>query len=259
MTINCVDHFQRKIAYVDAVVHDVSAAFVREPEQYLRGHAQRNAQMLRDVFDGVCIDAGELGYDLFGRHVGVVAEGPTASVVLERMGQQLGVQSFVVTRTKEIAWGWLAADRLEDLPEADVHLGVGDPMTGVEGFRDTHRQAALACDVAARLHAHACRYDDVTIEVAALSDEIAARMFVERELGQLASLGEQNNRLRATLDAYLVAGHNQAAAGYELEVNDRTVAQRIRICEDILGRPIRSRAAELQTALRWGRTLRMFA
>jgi sugar diacid utilization regulator len=258
MTIDYVDHFQRRIAYVDAVVDNVAAAFEREPEQYLRGHVQRNAQLLRDVFDGACIDAGELGYDLLGRHVGMVAEGPTASVVLEQMGQQLGVQSFVVTATDEMAWGWLATDRLEELPEADIHLGVGDPMTGVDGFRTTHRQAALACDVATRLHALVCRYDDVTIEAAALSDETAARMFVERELGHLASRGERNNRLRAALEAYLEAGHDEAAAGYQLQVKDRTVAHRLRICEDILGRPILSRPAELQTALRWGRTLRMF-
>jgi sugar diacid utilization regulator len=259
MTIDYVNHFQRKIAYVDAVVDDVAAAFVREPEQYLRGHAQRNAQMLRDVFDGACIDAGEFGYDLLGRHIGVVAEGPMASIVLEQMGEQLALKSFVVSATDEMAWCWLATDRLEELPEADVHLGVGDPMIGIDGFRTTHRQAALACDVATRLHADVCRYDDVTLEVAALSDETAARMFVDRELGQLASLGERNNRLRETLDAYLVAGHNETAVGYQLQVKDRTVAHRLRLCEDILGRPIRSRAAELQTALRWGRTLRMFA
>jgi hypothetical protein len=259
MTIDYVDQFQRKIAYVDAVVDDVAAALEREPEQYLRGHAQRNAQMLRHVFDGACIDAGEFGYDLLGRHIGVVAEGSRASAVLEQMGQQLGLRSFVVSATDEIAWGWLATDRLEDLPEADAHLGVGDPMTGVDGFRTTHRQAALACNVAARLHADVCRYDDVTIEAAALSDETASRMFVERELGPLASLGERNHRLRATLDAYLVAGHNPAPADHQLQGMDRTVAHRLRICEDILGRPIRSRAAELQTALRWGRTLRMFA
>lgn len=258
MTIDYVDHFQRKIAYVDAVVDDVAAAFEREPEQYPCDHSQHSAQMLRDVFDGACIDAGEFGYDLLGRHVGVVAEGPTAAVVLEQMSQQLGLRSFVVTATDKMAWGWLATDRLEELPEADVHLGVGDPMTGVDGFRITHRQAAVACSVAARLHAFVCRYDDVTIEAAALSDEAAARIFVQRELGELASLGERNNRLRATLEAYLAAGYGEAAAGYQLQVKDRTVAHRLRICEDIIGRPVLSRAAELQTALRWGRTLRMF-
>jgi hypothetical protein len=259
MTIEYVDHFQQKIAYVDAVVDDVAAAFVREPEQYLlRGQTQRNMQMVRDVLDGDYFDAGQFGYDLFGRHVGVVAEGPSAPAVLQRMGRQLRLRSFVVTATSEMAWGWFATDRLEKLPDVDVHLGVGDPLNGVDGFRTTHRQAALACNVAARLHAHVCRYDDVTIEVAALGDEAAARTFVERELGQLATLGERNHRLRATLDAYLGAGHNAAAAGNQLHIRDRTVAYRLRICEDILGRSVRSRATELQTALRWGRTLRMF-
>jgi hypothetical protein len=259
MTVDHVGQFQRKIAYVNAVVDDVAAALEREQEQCLLLHtrAQRNGQVVRDVLDGGLFDAGDFGYDLHGRHVGVVADGPTAADVLQRMGEQLGVRSFVAAG--EVAWGWFATDRLEELPEADVYLGVGDPMTGADGFRATHRQAAVACTVAARLGAHVCRYDDVTIEAAALSDETAARMFVERELGLLVSTGERNHRLRATLGAYLGAGQNAAAAGYRLHVSDRAVAYQLRICEDLLGGPVESRAAELQVALRWGRTLRMFA
>jgi hypothetical protein len=257
--VNHVDHFQRKIAYVDAVVDDVAAAIEREQEQclLLRTCARRNGQMVRDALDGGFFDAGEFDYDLHGWHVGVVADGPTASDVLQRMGQQLGVRSFVATG--EVAWGWFATDRLEELPEADVYLGVGDPMNGADGFRATHRQAVVACHVAARLGAHACRYNDVTIEAAALGDETAATTFVERELGLLANTGEWNHRLRATLSAYLGVGQNAAAAGYQLHVSDRTVAYQLRICEDILGGPVGPRAAELQVALRWGRVLRMFA
>ncbi len=244
--------------YVDSVVSDVVAAFEREHEHYLRSSAQRKAQMVRDVLDGAHFDAAEFGYDLLARHVGVVADGPDAAAILHRAAEDLAVRSFVVAATGEVAWAWLTTDRFEPPNEPGLHIGVGDPLTGAEGFRSTHRQAALACTVASRLGENACHYDDVTIEATALTDETGARCFVERELGALTGAGERNQRLRDTLDCYLRTGQTAAAACAELSITDRTVAYRLRTCEEILGRPVHERAAELQVALRWGRALGQF-
>ncbi|OLT90063.1 hypothetical protein BKG60_23965 [Mycobacterium syngnathidarum] len=244
--------------YVDSVVSDVEEAFEREHEQFLRSSAQRKVQMVRDVLDGAYFGAAEFGYDLLGRHVGLVAEGPDAAIVLHRVAQDLAVRSFVVAATGEVAWAWLAADRFEPSDEPGLHMGIGDPLSGADGFRTTHRQAALACTVASRLDENACHYDDVTIEAAALNDEAGARYFVERELGALTGAGERNRRMRETLDCYLRTGQTAAAACAELCVTDRTVAYRLRTCEEILGRPVHLRAAELQVALRWGRVLGQF-
>ncbi|MCV7065445.1 helix-turn-helix domain-containing protein [Mycolicibacterium farcinogenes] len=157
-----------------------------------------------------------------------------------------------------MAWAWLATDRFEPPNEPALRIGIGDPLTGAEGFRTTHRQAALACTVASRLGESACRYDDVTIEATALTDEAGARCFVDRELGALTGAGERNQRLRDTLGCYLRTGQTAAAACAELSITDRTVAYRLRTCEEILGRPVHERAAELQVALRWGRVLSQF-
>lgn len=244
--------------YIDGVVADVVAAFERERDEYLRSNAQRNVQMVRDVLDGAVVDAGELGYDLLGAHVGVVAEGSKAESELARWAQQLGVRSFIVPASGDVAWAWFATAKQVAPANSTVRFGIGDAVSAPDGFRITHRQAVLACAVAVRSLRPYCRYDDVTVEAAALRDEIAARQFVERELGPLAVSGERNRRLRETIAAYLNTGHNAATAGAQLNITDRTVAYRLRSCEQILGRPIQDRSAELQIALRWGSVLGMF-
>lgn len=244
--------------YIDGVVADVVAAFERERDGYLRSNAQRNVQMVRDVLDGAVVDAGELGYDLLGPHVGVVAEGPKADGELAGLAQQLGVRSLIVPASGDVAWAWLSTAKPVTPPNSTVRFGVGDALSGPDGFRITHRQAVLACTVAVRSLGPYCRYDDVTVEAAALRDEIAARRFVERELGPLAVSGERNDRLRETIAAYLDSGHKAATAGVQLNITDRTVAYRLRSSEQILGRPIQQRSAELQIALRWGAVLGMF-
>lgn len=248
--------------YIDAVVRDVANAFETERDQYVRSNAQRTMQMVRDVLGGAHLDAGELGYDLLGRHIAVVVDGPDAESALRRWTLVLKTRSLVVGVDSTRAWGWLSMSEVGSFPvdarEKSVRCGLGDPLTGVDGFRSSHRQAALACAVATRLGDTTCRYDEVALEASALADEGAARRFVQRELGPMARPGERNERLRSTMRAYLSAGHNAANAGAALNITDRTVAYRLNTCEELLGRAIPDRATELAVALRWGRVLGVF-
>ena len=90
----------------------------------------------------------------------------------------------------------------------------------------------------------------MTLEAALLADERVPRRLVEHELGPLAEDDERAATLRTTLDAYLRTGQNASAAAAMLNVNDRTVAYRIRSIEDLLGRSVAARGPELATALR---------
>ena len=109
--------------------------------------------------------------------------------------------------------------------------------------------------MAAHLTQPVTRYDEVALEAVLLGDVRAARRFVERELGSLASQDPRTSVLRDTLGSYLQSGFNAAAAAARLNVSDRTIAYRIHGIEDLLGHSVLARSSELAAAVRLHRVL----
>jgi DNA-binding PucR family transcriptional regulator len=68
--------------------------------------------------------------------------------------------------------------------------------------------------------------------------------------------GRDGVKLRETLSAYFACGFNASAAAALLKVNDRTIAYRLNTIEQLLGRRVRARQAELRAAIRLERVLR---
>jgi DNA-binding PucR family transcriptional regulator len=158
-------------------------------------------------------------------------------------------------------WGWLASQSGHDMRRLVAlldavgspgvwHFGVGEPGWGVDGFCDSYAHAQAAHRVGARFAHPVTRYDTVALEALTLTDEHAARRFARRKLGSLLDGGHRSGVLLATLEVYLDSAMNAAAAAARLRVSDRTVAHRIRTIEDVLGRSVMSRSAELALALR---------
>jgi DNA-binding PucR family transcriptional regulator len=77
-----------------------------------------------------------------------------------------------------------------------------------------------------------------------------ARRFVARELGDLAAEDKAVARLRDTLRVFLEEGGSFQATALRLGVHKNTVAYRVRRAEELLGRRVRERRLELETALR---------
>jgi DNA-binding PucR family transcriptional regulator len=94
------------------------------------------------------------------------------------------------------------------------------------------------------------RFEDVALEVLAGELRDDARAFIARELGELNEDSSRAGRLRETLQAYFVSGHNAAAAAAALGIHQQTVGNRLKAIEDQLGASVGSRRAELETALR---------
>ncbi|KAA0272886.1 MAG: hypothetical protein EDQ89_06655, partial [Acidobacteria bacterium] len=153
--------------------------------------------------------------------------------------------------------GWIGRTREFDLPERlpaveDARISFGEPAAGVEGFRASHRQARDAHRVALRAGARGqpVRYEDVALESLVGGDDARAGVFVARELRGIDGDDARSRRLRATLRAYFAAGQNASSAAAVLGVHEHTVAYRLRTIEEALGRPVTTRRAELETALR---------
>jgi hypothetical protein len=247
-------------SYVDAIAGHVTEAYTRERDRIMRSSIERRVQLVRDILDGAAIDAGELGYDLDAEHLALVVQGPGAETWLDDLAGRLRRRPLTIAVSDQVVWGWLGARRELGTDEwrllagasvpGDTCAAVGEPRWAVEGFRRSHAEALAAHQVGQRLGAPIIRYDDVTLEAALLADERVARRLVDHELGPLAEDDERAAKLRTTLDAYLRTGQNASAAAAMLNVNDRTVAYRIRAIEDLLGRSVAARSTELATALR---------
>ncbi len=252
-------------AYVDRVVAEVAEEYAAERQRVLRSSIQRRVQLVRDVLAGASIDSGELGYRLEQEHLAVVAVGSTADASLRDLARRLERSLLTVAMTDDTVWAWLGSPRRSDPQQwQDLVWARGDDKTryaagerswGIAGFRESHEQALAANRVSAHLAQSVTRYDDVALEAAMLSDVRTARRFVERELGPLTARDPKTTVLRETLGTYLDSGLNAAAAAPELHVSDRTVAYRIRGIEELLGRSVLGRSAELAAAVRLHRVL----
>jgi hypothetical protein len=251
--------------YVDRVVREVSEEFDAERRRIRRSSMQRRVQLVRDVLAGASVDSAELGYRLEQEHLAVVANGPAADADLRDLAQRLGRGLLTVAMTDDTVWAWLGSLRRNSHGDGTdlvwtqltgrTRYAIGEPAWGVTGFRDSHEQALAAHRVAVHLHQPVTRYDDVALEAALLSDPQAARRFVERELGPLTTPDPRTQVMRDTLGGYLQCGLNAAAAAAMLHVSDRTVAYRIHGIEDLLGRNVLARSAELAAAVRLHRVL----
>jgi DNA-binding PucR family transcriptional regulator len=244
--------------YADRCCRWAARAYAEERERLLRSEEQRRAQLVRRLLAGAELDGKELGYELHRTHLGVVAWGTDAEGAIEALAEALDATVLTVAVDRETAWGWIGVDGLADAhqvvrrfqPAADVRLAVGGPAAGAEGFRGAHEEALQAHRIALLGAAPLTLYDDVGLLALAARDELSARAFCARELGPLTGAGKREETLRQTLRGYLAAAQHASSAAALLGVSDRTVSNRIRTVEERLGRPVATRSAELDVALR---------
>lgn len=246
-------------AYIDWVTPRVTEVYERERDLLVRDRERRKRQLVRDLLDGMPVDAGQLRYGLDRDHLGLVAWGEEPERALVAIGDATGLALLTVAGTDTTAWGWLGAPeigsdelravrRLE--PPTGIRIAIGERGHGPEGFRLTHRQAWNTYRIARDTSDVVTSHSDVALLALTLQDVTLAREFVLRELGPLAEDDERSELLRDTLTAYFASGQNAAAAAAALGVHDRTVLYRLRSIEERLGHPILERREELGVALR---------
>jgi hypothetical protein len=246
--------------YSDRCAWWVSTRHLRERDRRLRSEEHRRIQAVRDLLDGGDPELEPLGYRLDAEHLGVIARGETAEAAVHALAREMGGPFLAVAADRDTWWAWVhwpaevdatARRRLLHFrPPAGTSIAIGGPSPGRDGFRDAHGEAQQALRVALRRPSPVTLYDDVALEALAAEDEARARSFVTRELGELADDDERTAILRETLRAYLAVAQNGSSAAALLGVHERTVANRLRAIEQRLGRPVSTRHAELDTALR---------
>jgi hypothetical protein len=246
-------------AYDDRLSNLVGEEFERERGRSGNSPEQRRLARLRALIEGWTDEAEDLPYDLEVEHIGVIAWGPGAKESLSELAAGLDRRLVWASATEGILMAWLGsadpapggrAEIAAFQPLGECRLAVGNPASGVDGFRRTHREAGEAHLVANRRSRPVTLYEDVALEALALRNETVAQEFTDSVLLRLNANGERSGLLRETLRAYFAAGQNAVSTAAALGVHVQTVSRRLGTVEELLGCPVNSRRAELELALR---------
>jgi hypothetical protein len=248
-------------AVLEHLMASIERIYDEESEQIGRSPEQRRLGLVRSLIDDVQpsrADLDRLGYRLDAWHVGLIVTGSSARRALEDLNTDR--QLLRVSPDGETVWAWLGGQRQPTHAEIErlclshaavgVSLAIGEPATGIEGWRQTYMQAQDAMRVALYGSHSRIRYADIALLAPWLSHPDRARSLIDLCLSPLVDQRDDGTIARTTLWAYFQAARNVSAAARQLGVDRRTVAYRLRTIEDRLGYPLSSRFAELEVALR---------
>jgi DNA-binding PucR family transcriptional regulator len=261
--------------YVDDVVEEVVSAHAHAREGWVRDRSAVHAIQVREVLNGTPRDlaAAEraLDYRMDRDHVGLVLwtakrdePDPLARVrsLVSALLHLLAVSApLVVPADESTAWAWLPSTaslaRSEALAtamrdERHVSIAVGQPGSGIEGFRRTHQQALsarLVALAAGEQHVALTPFVDVAPIATLCADLESARVWVHETLGDLAIDSARNEALRETARVFLQTGGSYTATAEQLFVHRNTAQYRIRKAEAIRGRPLRDSRLDVELAL----------
>ena len=266
--------------FADALGGWLLTEFEAERAAIAQGSAAERAHLVDEILAGTLpdVDSAEraLGYRLSRTHVGVrmwsdvcVGTGRVSPVALRetvtRISTLLGSQPPLLIQDGPAllsAWVPLPADSAPMAGDAAVErsvrdrsglrAAVGNPGTGVDGFRETRRQADRAYVVAttgSNVSEQVVRYRDVGMVALLAADADAARRFVDEELGALARNDAASAVLRTTLLTFLRHGSRHVDTANALYLHRNTVAERLKRAESLLPVPLAARRLQIENAL----------
>ncbi|WP_217995839.1 PucR family transcriptional regulator [Kribbia dieselivorans] len=267
-------------SYVDWVSGVVIAAYDEERQQVEERHASIAAVRVRAVLDH--LPGAEHGFDehtgyrLTQSHVAAVLWVASANpgvdhsdslrTLADEVAASLGATATLFTVVdRSTAWAWFGGGAVADagegwagvsaaaaeLPEARVALGRAS--RGIDGFRESHRQAEAARDVAAvsRAGQQVVAHEDRAVAVVAMlvHDLGSLSRWVADILGPLAEPTEAAGRLRETLLTFLATGGSFQATGEALVLHRNTVKYRVDRAVELRGRPVDADRLDVELAL----------
>jgi hypothetical protein len=245
----------------DRLIEAVSAEHARESASRPSSAAERRRELVKSLLAGELVDHSELGYDLEGHHLALMARGQGAEELMRALAGRVDRRLLIVQREEEPRWAcWLggrqpldpaqAAAVLRDLAPKGAFVALGEPGEGLGGWRFSHRQAKAALPIAERRGEPVLRYGDVAVLAAIARDDLLETSLRRLYLEPLERGREGGKVARETLRAYFEAERNISSTAAALGVDRRTVRNRIGAIEELLGRPLRGSLADLEIALR---------
>jgi DNA-binding PucR family transcriptional regulator len=268
--------------YIDSITQQVVVVYEDERERWLENQNSLRAMRVREVLaahKAIDVDAATttIRYPLRWHHLGLVMWYPDAGTGgdeigrLQRFLRELGHASeaaaspLFIAADRTCGWGWLPYRAATESAAACVRefalgrpdtpsIAIGTMSAGLEGFRQSHREAEAARRVAlvgARPEPVVIGAEDWGLPLAALlGDDIAdTRAWVAGVLGGLAADTDSDARLRETLRVFLRCGSSYKQAADELNLHFNTVKYRVGRAIARRGREVAADRLDVEVAL----------
>lgn len=192
-----------------------------------------------------------------------VSDAATLTRIAAELAGRLGATRPLTTAVgARDLWVWSATpDRpdltaLHDVTEAlrdnGIHVAVGAPAAGHEGFARSHLQARAVQQLIlpAACTPHLVCYPDVEMLCLTVGNDPLVEAMVAREIGPLCGDDKNLEPIRETLSTFL-ATRNVEETASALFVHKNTVRYRLSKAEELLGHPLAVHATEVDLALRY--------
>jgi GGDEF-like domain/PucR C-terminal helix-turn-helix domain len=266
--------------YIDWISQNVVNVYETERDRWLENRSRIRSVRVAEILEGgdVDVDAmtSAIRYPLRRTHVALVLwfanDSNTGNELarLERCLRELAEHldsgnALFVEADRVSGWGWIPLAnaggdpiarirrRISDTPDAP-YVAVGAALSGVHGFRRSHRQAQNARRVAVAAGPAAPRVtaasDPGLFSAALVSTDLAeAQAWVRETLGPLATDSENDALLRETLRVFLHEGCSYKAAADDLNLHSNSVKYRVQRAVDRRGRQITDDRLDVELAL----------
>ncbi len=272
----------RSVDFVDKVCEQVGKAYEAERDRWVGDRGGLRQHWVAQVLSGRVHDVSEaeaaLNYRFAETHVGVQMWLPNSfaggdvraafegarrelSKVLAPVGPPLvlphderEMHAWFPMRPQATLPGAELSAALEKSRKLQVHVAVGRPEPGVEGFRRTSEQARRVKEILLLSGAKlpkAVSYDQLGPLALMTTDVEALRRYVHRVLGKLAEAGEREDALRDTLLTFLAHSRGYTATAQTMTLHRNSVQYRVQRALELCGRDLNDAdvALELHTAL----------
>lgn len=247
-------------ATFQGLVSAVSQAYAEEERSLPKTSADRKLEQVRRLLAGDELLSTDLDYDLAGYHVAIVLAGTGPADVARAAATAISPpKALIVQPDHGICWAWFGSAQPTNGAQIETVLGrlvadptriaIGEPASGVEGWRRSHRQAIAALPIAQRGNEPLAFYRDAPLTAAALGDDLLASSLRQLYLQPLEAEKDGGESLRQTLRSYFACERNRSSAAAALQLARNTLAARLDIAEERIGRPLISCAAGLEVAL----------
>ncbi|MFD7441220.1 helix-turn-helix domain-containing protein [Streptomyces sp. NPDC059909] len=261
--------------YIDQVVEGLVDIYEDERRRWdARSDAARAAQV-RAVLDtdGLDLAAAEemLSTSLRGWHLAAIiwtqpgSADPDAAQLragAAMLAAATGRAPLTISADERTYWAWMSSTGRPaldlDLLENELHkhpalrIALGDISPGLEGFRQTFRDAQRARTVAVAGAAPGCAlvvHSRVALAALLVDHLTDVEAWAGRVLGDLMHDDDATARLRETVQVFLDARGSFTDAAARMHVHKNTVHYRVRKAEEILGHPLTENRLDIEVAL----------